>query len=371
MTTDVLQENLLRALARAGRLVPTKPQLPVIQNVLLSSNSEGLAVTATNLETTETVRVGAKVETQGGICVSSRLLLDFVSTLPQGTVHLVVSEGALRLQSGGFRAMIPGVAAEEFPPVVTDARDEKTGFSAEKTELEKAINSVVFAAATDEGRPLLTGVKIAKKEGGAVFAATDGYRLSVKKTTLKPKEALDILVPARALFEVMKVSGEEKTVKEIQMTKPTDAQMAFIIGDTDISTRLIDGDYPDFEKRIPTKWNTRVLFEKESLARAVKSASIFARDSANIIRIRIDGGAVTISANTPQVGEDEVDVEAKIEGEGGEIAFNSRFLAEFLSNYFESELVFEMTGSLNPGVFRPAKDDSLVHLIMPVRVSSE
>ena len=366
MKVSVLQENLLKALLRTSRVVPAKPQLPVIQNVLLSTDEGRLKITATNLETTESVWVRAKIEKEGGICVSSRLLSDFVSSLPQGTVQISIKEGSLMLLCGGFRATIPGTAAEEFPPVFPLSKTNEAPVG--RDEFIKAISHVAFAAATDEGRPLLTGVKIIKRDDSIIFAATDGYRLSVKKTTLKLKEDLDILVPAKALGEVMKVCAEEKETKEVYLLKPAEAQLSFVVGDTEIRTRLIDGEYPNFEKIIPTKHNTRVLLDKDSLLRAVKSAAVFARDSANIIRFHIENQTVTVTANTPQVGEDEIEVEAKVDGEGGDMAFNSRFLLEFLTNFPEEEVMFEMTGSLNPGVFKPVKDDTFLHIIMPVRV---
>lgn len=366
MLIHVLQENLLRALLRTSRVVPNKPQIPVLQNILICTDEGKLRITATNMETTESVWVGAKIEKEGGLCVSSRLLSDFVSSLPQGTVQISQKGGALFLQSDKFKATIPGVSKEEFPPTFSFSKDK--GTSIQREDLMNAVSQVSFAAATDEGRPLLTGVKITKSDGRLVFAATDGYRLSVKRTDLVIKEDFDVLIPARALGEVTKASAEEKTTKEVYISKPAEAQLSFVVGDTEIRTRLIDGEYPNFEKIIPTKHNTRALFDKETLLRAVKSAAVFARDSANIIRLHIENQTVTVSANTPQVGEDEVDVEAKVDGEGGDMAFNSRFLLEFLSNFPEEELLFEMTGSLNPGVFKPVKDESYLHIIMPVRV---
>jgi DNA polymerase III subunit beta len=366
MQVTILQENLLRALLRTARIVPTKPQLPIVQNVLLTTDDGRLKITATNLETTESVWVAAKIEKEGGICVSSRLLSDFVSSLPQGTVQMGLIDGALSLRCEGFRATIPGAPAEEFPPVFSQSKTK--GLPIDRDELVSAVSQVIFAAATDEGRPLLTGVKIVQKDGALVLMATDGYRLSVRQTTLKAKEELDIIVPARALGEVIKVCGEEKSTKEVHIARQEDGQLSFVVGDTEIRTRLIDGEYPNIQKIIPTKHNTRVVIEKESLLRAVKAASIFARDNANIIRFHIEGQMITVTANTPQVGEDEIDVEAKVEGEGGDMAFNSRFLVEFLANYPSEELVFEMTGSLNPGVFKPVKEDTYLHIIMPVRV---
>lgn len=366
MNITVLQENLLRALARAGRVVPARPQLPIIANILLQTEEGRLRVTATNLETTESVWVGAKIEKDGGVCVSSRLLSELVATLPRSAVRLVVKEGSLVIETEGFRAVVPGAASAEFP------RAEETGktsaASLKKDEFISAISQVVFAAATDEGRPLLTGVRVTQKDGETLFAATDGFRLSVKRINLKTTEPLDILVPGRALGEVIKASLEEKEAKEIQIARSTSNQMVFTIGDTEIHTRLIDGQYPDFEKIIPTKHNTRVLMDKGTLLAAVKSAAIFARDNANIVKLHIENQSVTVSANTPQVGENTVETEAKVDGEGGDMAINSRFLVECLSNFPGEEVLFEMTGSLNPGVFKPARDDSYLHIIMPVRV---
>ena len=366
MIINVLQENLFAALSRISRIIPLKPQLPIIQNVLLTTENKQLKIIGTDLETTETTEVGAKVEKEGGICVPARLLLEFVSSLPQGTVQLTEKGGALVIQCSGFRASIPGVSSQEFPKIA-EARGAR-GATVDKNSIVEAIGQVVFSAATDEGRPLLTGVRIIQKDEETVFAATDGYRLSVRRIPLKTKEELNLLVPGRALSEVVKTCLEEKEAKEISMSKPASGQVAFIVGDTEIQTRLIDGEYPDFEKIIPTKHNTRVLLEKEPLLRAVKSAAIFARDNANIVRFHLEGQTLTISANTPQVGEDRVDVEVNIDGEGGDIAFNSRFLLEFLANYRGEELLFEMTGSLNPGVFKPPKDPSYLHIIMPVRL---
>lgn len=347
--------------------MPSKPQLPIIQNVLLNTESGRLKITATNLETTETVLVGAKIIEEGGICVPSKLLSEYASSLPQGTVELSVKEGSLHIQCSGYKATIPGVPASEYPPIPESS--QKQAIELDKETLVKNLNRVVFSAATDEGRPVLTGIRIIEKDSEIIFAATDGYRLSVKKQTTDTSQGLDLLVPARAITEVLKIAVEEKEAKQILVSKQKDNQLLFVIGDTEIRTRLIDGDYPNYERIIPTKYNTRVYFEREELQRAVKSASIFARDSANIIRLDIQPQGIMVSANTPQVGEDQIEVEAKVEGEGGEMAFNSRFLSDFLSNAQEEELLFEMTGSLNPGVFRSAKDETYLHIIMPVRVS--
>lgn len=369
MNISVLQENLLKALVRAGRIISNKPQLPILQNILLETQDGRFRIVATNIETIETVWVGAKIEKEGSICVSSRLLTELVSSFPSQPISLKVADGALQVQSMNFQATIPGIGASEFPPI-SIVKKIKSGKHIDKEILLNAFHRVLFAAATDEGRPLLTGVKIKKQDQHMVFAATDGYRLSVQTIEFPKEELGDMVVPAKALGEMMKIAQEEKDVKELSLSQSEDGQLVVTIGDSEITTRLIDGEYPNFTKIVPSTFTTRLTVDTSVLTKAVKSAAIFARDNANIIKFHIEDHRFIVSANTPQVGENHIEVEAKIEGEGGEVAFNSRFLLEFLNNFPEDELVFEMTGSLNPGVFRPVKDESYLHIIMPVRVQN-
>lgn len=368
MIVSILQENLLKALTRTSRILTSKAPLPVLQNALLVATSGQLRVTTTNLETTERVVVGAKTDKEGGLCVPARLLTELVMTLPVETVHLALKEGSLVVESTGVSATIPGMPASEFPP--TSLPEKGRGGDLAKRELVAAASRVLFAAATDEGRPILTGVKVQKTDSGILLVATDGYRLSVQRVNLALAQALNLIIPARALSEVVKVADEEKEAETLSFFHSEEGQLVFRIGDTDLVTRVIDGEYPNYEKIIPRAHTTRARLDRGALLRAVRSAAIFARDNANIVRMAIDKGKLVVSAATAQAGENNVEVDAQVEGEGGEIAFNSRFLLEFLANFTESELLFEMTGSLNPGLFRPVKDDSFFHVIMPIRTAS-
>lgn len=368
MNVTILQENLLKALVRTTRVLTAKAQLPILQNVLITTEESKLRITATNLETTEAVRVGARIEKAGGICVPGRTLTELVMSLSQEPVHLMAQEGSLRVASGGSKAVVAGVAAGEFPPTQAPRKTKHT--KTKKDALVSALDRVLFAAATDEGRPLLTGVKMITQGETTVVVATDGYRLSLQRIAQPLVDRLDVVIPARALSEVLKVCIEEKDLEEMGLSFTSEGQLYVVIGDTEITTRLIAGEYPNFEKIIPKSFTTRVLIDKQGLSRAVKSAAIFARDSANIIRFHIENQSMIVSANAPQVGENSVEIEAKVDGEGGDMALNSRFLLDFFANFNEEELLFEMTGSLNPGVFRPVKDDSFLHLIMPVRVQA-
>jgi DNA polymerase-3 subunit beta len=337
-----------------------------MQNVLLSAGGSRFSLTATSLELTEVAVTPAKIEKDGGICVSSRLLTDLVVSLPQETIQLVAKEGSLHVRCAGASATIPGVPAAEFPP--TTPVPKKAGIKMDKKMFFAALSGILFAAASDEGRPLLTGIKMVKQGSGITVIATDGYRLSLKNLDLSIPDDLDVVIPARALGEVVKISAEEKDVNTVLMVQNEDGQLVFVVGDNEIHTRAIAGEYPSIEKIIPKTHNTRVLADTALFTRAVKSAAVFARDNANILRLHIENQSLIVSANTPQVGENRVEMEAKVDGEGGDIAFNSRFLLEFLSGFAGEEVLFEMTGSLNPGVFKSPKDESYLHIIMPVRV---
>lgn len=369
MNIKILQENLTKALTKVSRVIPSRPQLPILLNIRITAKNDGIEITGTNMEITEVVWVGGKVEKEGEVCVSARTMFEFVSTLPSETVYLVSKEESLLVSCGGFRAKLPVVPVSEFPPVPGGVEKGHEGI--DKKTFEKALTSVLFCAATDEGRPMLTGVKMISTDKGAQMVATDGYRLSVKTVQMDAGALSDVIIPARALSEVVKLGSEEKEEKIISVGKAGETQAGFVVGETTVFTRLLEGEYPDFGRIIPTSHTTRALIEKEPFLRAVRSAAIFARDNANIVRLNLDTQNITVSANALQVGENTVEIEAKIDGEGGEIAFNSRFLVDFLTNFEEDEFLFEMTGSLNSGVFKPVKDDSYLHIIMPVRVSSE
>ncbi len=367
MKLSVLQENLHRGVSRASRIVSTKPQIPVLSNILLSATEGGLQIVSSSLETTEKTTMNAKIDKKGGICVPARVFTELISSLPRDTVFLEEKEKNLAVSCGGVKATMAGIDSGEFPPIVVTSGKPTT--VVEKDVLVKALSLVLFAAATDEGRPLLTGVKLIQKKERTVLAATDGYRLSVYNLSLGFVDKTETVVPARALIELVRVCQEEKGAKEIEFFPVVDGQLCIRVGETEITTRQVDGQYPNYEKIIPSGHTTRTTTDTQGLLRAVKSASIFARDSANVVRLHTSKTSVIVSANAPQVGEGAVEIDAKTEGEeGGDIAFNSRFLNDLLAVFPGDEVVLETAGSLSPGVFRSPTDPSFLHIIMPVRV---
>jgi DNA polymerase-3 subunit beta len=371
MKLSILQENLARGLSTTSRSVATRAQLPVLSNILLATDQGRLKLSATNLETGINFWLGAKIEKEGALSVPAKILTEFVSSLPAGKIEMETKEGSLRLVSGSYEASFVGMAPSEFPAIPSLKKKADLQFSGQL--LTSAINEVAFAAAQDEGRPVLAGVLLQIQDSQLVLVATDGYRLSLKK--IKEISGLDkvkelkkgLVLPARTLLEVARMTVEKEANLGLSVT-PEASQLIFATSESEIVSRLIEGNFPDFEKIIPGKGKTKVILDREDLTRAVRMAAIFARESANIIRFQVSGSSLQVSANTAQVGDNKSLLDAKIEGEKGEIAFNSRYLLDFLNIVGSEEITFEMSGTLNPGIFRPVGEPSYLHIIMPVRV---
>lgn len=363
----ILKENLNKALTIIGRNISPKPQLPVLSNILIHAESGQVRITTTNLDLGIIITIPAKVEENGETTVPGKLLTEFISTLSADKIEFTLDGQNLSVKTQKTQASFTTIPATEFPSS-PDISQPKNTFSF-KT-IKNAIERTAFAASIDEGRPVLTGIKVVLSVGKMTLSATDGYRLSMESVDIPGKnDELKINLPAHTLTEVVRIAQDLKAEEVGFSVVENKNQAIFHLPQTTIFTRIIDGEFPNIEKIIPTGFKTRVTVDCEQFAQAVKTASLFARGAANIIKIKIEKEGLRLSANTPQVGQNEDFVEAKVEGEETEIAFNYRFLQDLLANFPEESLVFESSGALNPGVFKPTKPTpSFLHIIMPVRV---
>ncbi len=370
MKFSILKENFSRALLIVNRIVPIRPQLPILSNILLKADEGQLKIIGTNLETGIVIMIGAKIEKEGEITVPGKILSEFISSLPSEKVDVVLDKEILSVKTSRVSANFNTASVKDFPTISTEKKKTQINFIV--SDFFKNISKTVFAASLDEGRPILTGVKMKIDKDQVRFFATDGYRLSIVNDKLIEKiEEVSLVLPARTLSEVIRIATDEKAEKVGMYFSEDDNQVMFSIGSIQIISRLIDGEFPNVEKIVPESFKTRVVFDKDALFEGVKIVSLFARGAANIIKMKINKDGVSLSANTPQVGENQDQVDAKVEGEETEIAFNFRFLLDFLNNFSGKELVFESSGPLNPGVFKPIKNgSSYLHIIMPVRLQS-
>ena len=381
MKISCLQENLSRGLGVVGRAVATRATLPVTQNVLLSADQGMLRLSATNLEIAMTTWVGAMVEEEGAVTVPARVLTEFVNSLGGDRIDINMEEGSrlLQIKSGRSQANINGTDASEFPPIPTV--EDAVVARAEPGALRAAIARVAFAAATEESRPVLTGVEVKLREGQFTMAAADGFRLAVQHgpLTQSTPEEMGVIIPARTMNELNRLLGDSNEPVEIMLT-PQKGQVMFRLqgGDTvELVSQLLQGTFPNYDQLIPQSYTTRAILDSQATLRATRTAAIFARDGSNIIRMHVmpnegeetSGGRLLISARSEEVGDDqdEVDV-AELEGEEGKIAFNSRYLLDVLSVLDRGQVAIETTTSSSPGVFKPTDSDDYVHVVMPMFV---
>jgi DNA polymerase-3 subunit beta len=350
----------------------------VLANVLLKTENAGLKLTATNLEIGINCWVPGKVTDEGEITVPAKLLTELVSSLPNQRIDLVFSakERTLKVTCGGSRSSIKGIEADEFPVVAAIGDTPIT--SADSRTLREALGEVVFAAASDESRPILTGVLTRLTGDRMTLAAADNYRIAVRGLALaKPvTPEITIVVPARSYAELMRIMPDAEESIEITVT-PNKSQVLFHVNGIDLVSRLIEGQFPNYEPVVPRKdaWTSRATVDREAFLAGTRRASFFARDSANIIKVEVggeDGEApgVTISAHAVDIGDNADTLEATVEGTPTTIAFNARYLTDVLGALGAEEAILELSGPLAPGVIRGVGKDDYVHVIMPVRTAS-
>lgn len=363
----VLQENLEKALQLATKVASQKSELPITQNTLLRASVDGIEIITTDLENTAHVKISGKVDEDGSIALPTKTLLELVSMLPKDQITITQEGLRVSITAPKYESFINGISADEFPelPVYEEM------YAIPVSDVLSNSKTISFSASNEEsGRVELSGVYITFSDGKATVVGTDGYRLSLKTIPISTtvKEGTSFIIPSRMFSEVAKIAQDRPDQEAQFIVGGSTNQAVFRFTDCTIYTRLIEGNYPKFDKILPSSYSTRVVFEKEELIQAVRVTAVFARESANIIKFLFTKQGVVLSANASQVGENRCEIDIPIEGEENEIAFNSRFLLEFLNLVPTKEIVFEMTGPLNPGVFRIPGEDNYLHIIMPVKV---
>ena len=384
MRVSCLQENLSRGLNIVGRAFSPRSTLPVLGNILLATDEGRLKLAATNLEIGIVCWIGAKVEDDGSVTVPARLLSEFVGQLPAERIDMDLSVRTLmlNLKCARYDTNIKGIDASEFPIIPTSDGAEAIRIEAET--LRKMINQVVFAAATDESRPTLTGVNARFNGKRLTLAATDGFRLAVRSTELAAAvpEKSEVIIPARALAELSRIIGLlPKAEGEPQIVEITIAsarnQILFHLPDVDMVSQLIDANFPNYEAIIPKSFATRTIIDTQATLRALRVANLFARDSSNIVRFQMTPGhdgapaSLTMTATSAESGDNLANLDAIIEGPEGEIAFNGRYMLDVLNVIDEPQIALETTRASAPGIVRPVAvgPEEFTCVVMPMHIN--
>lgn len=365
MELSVTQENLSKALSNVGRVASSKTQLPILSNILLRTDGNRLLVAATNLEIASTYMVGAKIITPGSITIPARLVSDFVSSLPKGTVDLKVVDSHLTISSGNYKSVINGVIADEFPELPTIDETSSIQYSIKSADFKQAVSQTIITTSSDSTRPVLTGVYWHSFEGNLFLAATDGYRLSERQLVPTTSEVAAI-IPTTTLQEVLRTITDD--VAEIDMLFD-ETQVRFRVGESEVTSRLIDGNYPDYRQLIPASSETNATLKAADFVRITKIAGLFARDSGGSVTLTADSekSSLSIHSIASELGENTSSTEAEVTNDG-QVTLNSRYLADALSVVDGDTVEFRFSGKLAPCVLTAKGDDvNYKHIIMPLK----
>jgi len=376
MKVTVLQENLARGLSVVSKAVSPRSTLPVLANVLIASDEGRLRLSATNLEMGITCWIPARIDEEGSTTVPARTFVDLVTTLPSDQVLLKLDPQTqtLNVRGGTSTNDIKCIDAQEFPPLPVPDFDGAVQINV--GDFREMIHQVVFAASSDEARPVLMGVLVQVDKDKLTMAAADGFRLSVRKAVLSTPSAgsVSAIVPAQALKELARVATDAD--EPIYMVLPKGrGQVVFRVKDVEVVSQLIDGTFPDYQQIIPRSYKSRTLVSTSSLLKACKQAEIFAREGSNVARFNIktsqgdmQPSEVEISATSEETGKNETIVEATVDGGGLLIAFNVKFLREALEVIRTPNVALETSAPNAPGVVKPVGDDQFLHVIMPMHL---
>ncbi|HWR66681.1 MAG TPA: DNA polymerase III subunit beta [Bellilinea sp.] len=374
MKVTVQQQQLAHGLGMVSRAVSPRSTLPVLGNILVATDEGRVRLSATNLELGISCWIPSQINEEGSITVPARTFVDLLSALPNDTVQLALNTRTqtLTVTCGSNITDIKGIDATEFPPMpVPDLAD---GVSLNLTDFKEMIQQVVFAASGDDARPVLQGVLMTITDNDVTLAATDGFRISVRKALLANpvRQSLSVIIPGRALSELARIAadGEQTLTMNIPAGR---GQVVFRLKDAELVSQLIDGNFPDYKAIIPRSSKTHTILSVPGFLKACKQAEIIAREGNNVVRLNIlpqgdTPGVVEISAQSEETGTSDVKVDANIDGPPVLIAFNVKYLREVLDVLKTPSVALETNQNNTPATLRPIGDDDYVHVIMPMHL---
>lgn len=362
MKVTLLPENITSFIPLINKVLPTHSQLPILSNLLLKATTEGLFLRATDLEMGVQVKISAKIEEEGIVTVPGKEFLETISSLPKDKITLTLNKDTLVVSCRGNKISFNTISGEEFPQLFKEKGSEVDRFS--RKEFMDIFSCLTFSVSLEENRPQLGGVYVDDKKDYTNFVSTDGYRMSVKKVFQKNKEREKLIVPVGLLNEVISLKEGDEIVLCVNKGEN---QVLFEVGDVIVVGRMIEGTFPDYESVVPGDFSTTVTFNREELLQNVKLASIFARDNSNVANLEVVGSVMRLTTRTQGVGEGEMVVECRKEGEDNKISFNIKYLLDVLKNQTVEEMTLGLNTPMEPAVFL-TKEKDFSHVIMPIQV---
>ena len=368
MEIEIEQGKLRKALSVVSRVAGSgRGMMPILSNVLIKAEKNKLTLTTTDLELAVVENIGAEVKKPGVVTVPARLLADFVANLPKNEkINIKEKDNKIIVSSGKYKSVINGISAEDFPELPDIDEKKAVVYRINSEEFLDAVGKVLIAVSHDMTRPILTGVYFNTFKNNLYIAATDGYRLADKELIKDIKSEVKAVVPAPALQEVQRSISDE--VEEIEILFE-ESQVRFRLGEIEITSKIIDGSFPDYRQLIPKDTEINIDLDRVNLERMVKVASLFAQNSGGSVVCEVDKEKkiFKVEAVASEVGENSSEIEIKDAEKDGKITLNSRFLTDVLNIIDDSEIKFCFSGKLNPVVIKGSKKSDYVHIIMPLK----
>lgn len=363
MKVTILPENIITFLPLINKVLPLRSQVPILSNVLLIADTAGFFIKATDLELGVEVKIPAKVEKNGATTVPGKEFIDAINSFPKDKILIELERDMVTMTSRDSKVSFNTIPREEFPKLYKEKGTEVARFT--RNEFSDIFSYLTFSVSQEESRPQLTGVYVDQKDGFVNFVSTDGYRMSVKKAESKhEKIKTGLIVSVGLINEVIAMKGDDDIVLYVNKEEN---QIIFEVGDAVLIGRMIAGAFPDYERVLPSNSNTVIHVERDEMLQSVRLASVFAKDSSNIVNLEVIGNNIKLTTKAQGVGEGEAVVECKKEGEDNKIAFNIKYLTDILKTVSDKSLTLRFNSPSEPAVFE-VKEKGFVHVIMPIQV---
>jgi|SRR3989344_985951 len=361
MKLTVNQKNIKKALSVVEKIVSRNPSLPILNNVLIKTDNGRLKLSSTNLEIGINFMVGAKIDEVGEIAIPARVSSDFINSIAEEKITLHTKNNVLFINSEKYKTQILGFDPKDFP-IIPKIKEKPVTIVSAKI-LKNMLYSVADSMALSETRPELAGVYACFDNKKIVFAATDSFRLSEINLNSNNHTQHDVIIPRNTVMEMIRITNDLEGEIEIKIG---DNQISFCNNDFELVSRLIDGNYPDYRKVIPSKFLSRVLIERNDLEKDIRLAGLFSSNISDIKIICSDGSVVLKSKNSDK-GEIETSIPAVLKNEPFEISVNYHYLLDGLKIIDSDKVLLEFTGNGSPLVIKPDNNKDLTYLIMPLR----
>lgn len=358
------QENLKQGLLTAGRIISPNNTLPILNNILLKTENGLLNISSTNLEVAVSTHIRCKIEEEGGVTVFGKTITELINNLPNKNITLQSKDNQLDIKTENYHTSLKTLPIDEFPIIPEIEEREKITVLAQ--DLKNSINQVVFAASLNQTQPEISGILLSIEDKTVTIAATDRYRLAEKKIVLnKSYESQQVIVPQKTILELSRVIGSSLENVEILISSN---QVSFYINNTQIISRLIDGQYPDYKQIIPEEFLTTIHTKRQDFISSLKAGAIFSQGNNSV---KFDYSAekqiLTVTSEASDLGKSQVDLPSEVTGGSGELLLNHKYVLDCLNSIDAENIIIKIINDSAPSIILPDKGSDYMYLVMPIK----